>query len=72
MGRFPVTGRLSARNLTPNAGFGTATSFTAYDVRTDLLFTTGGEVPEPSTFAMAGMALAIGLGVWSRNRRFGG
>ena len=50
----------SARIVTENAGFGTGTSFASYDVRTDLLFTTG-TVPEPSTFALAalgGLALA--------------
>jgi hypothetical protein len=53
----------SARNLTKNAGFTDATSFTAYDLRTDLIFTTGAAaVPEPSTITMIGIVLALGMG----------
>jgi hypothetical protein len=52
----------SDRVSTMNAGFGTATAFTGYDLRTDLLFTTAAAVPEPSipllTAAGIGLALA--------------
>lgn len=49
----------SARNTTANAGFSTASAFTAYDVRTDLVFTTA-PAPEPSSFVLAVLS---GLGL---------
>ena len=46
----------SSRIVTRNAGFGGAESFVAYDVRTDLVFTTAAAVPEPGAM----LSLAIG------------
>jgi hypothetical protein len=55
----------SARLQTPNAGFTDATSFTAYDLRTDLVFTTA--VPEPSSILLLGAGAA--WLAWTRLRR---
>jgi hypothetical protein len=49
----------SSRIFAQDAGFGNATAFVAYDVRTDLLFTTASQVPEPSSC----MLLACGAGL---------
>jgi PEP-CTERM motif len=54
----------SARISTGDAGFGTATSFAAYDVRTDPFFTTAAldATPEPASFGLAGLgALLVAL-----------
>jgi len=47
----------SDRLLTPNAGFTDATSFSAYDLRTDLIFTTA-TIPEPSSILLLGSGAA--------------
>jgi len=54
----------SSRISIGQAGFGTATSQMAFDLRTDLFFTTG--VPEPSTIALAALA---SLAILSYRRR---
>jgi PEP-CTERM motif len=54
----------SNRNLTPGPeGFGNSNAFYSYDLRTDLLFTTAASVPEPSTLVLAGLGVALLLGV---------
>ena len=53
----------SDRISTPNAGFGNATGFVGYDVRTDLIFTTAAAVPEPSILTLAGVGCLLALGV---------
>ncbi len=60
----------SARLLTTNAGFGTATSFAAYDLRTDLFFTTAAltATPEPASFGIAGLGI-FGLLLAVRRKR---
>ena len=53
----------SNRNATAGPpGFGNSTAFYAYDLRTDLTFTTA-SVPEPSALLLAGQSLAFVLGV---------
>ena len=53
----------SSRISIAEAGFATATSQMAYDLRTDLLFTTG--VPEPSTVALGALA-AVAFAAYRR------
>jgi hypothetical protein len=55
----------------PDNGFGDATAFTAYDIRTDLIFTTA--VPEPSSLVLLGCAagiVAVAIGRSRRTMRF--
>jgi hypothetical protein len=52
----------SDRLLTANAGFSGATAFSAYDLRTDLFFTTAAAAtatPEPSSLLLAAAGMAI-------------
>jgi hypothetical protein len=57
----------SARISTQNAGFGGATAFSGYDLRTDLIFSTAA-VPEPSSLALVGAGAACLMGAARRWR----
>lgn len=56
----------SARLSTANAGFGSATSFSAYDLRTDLLFTTAPAAtatPEPASVFLMGFGALVVISI---------
>ena len=58
----------SSRITIENAGFNGASSIFAYDVRTDLRFTTGAAVPEPAAIISAAIGGLLVLGCRLRRR----
>jgi hypothetical protein len=60
----------SSRITTANAGFGTGNSLLAFEQRTEVGFTTGSGVPEPSSLALVltGAAMATAVTIFQRRR----
>jgi hypothetical protein len=60
----------SSRITTPDAGFGTASSLIGFEQRTEIAFTTGSSVPEPSslTLSLIGATMALAALVFQRRQ----